>query len=116
MFVAPSPFPTGLSLKIEPDCGPQEDRKFSRIAVPQERLSCELVFYKGTFVPLSFIYCLKSCFFYGVNVPAIIWLTGNNQLLTLLFLSLLASSLESLETNIKVIVAVTSVKLFVSSV
>lgn len=51
MFVAPSPFPTGLSLKIEPDCGPQEDRKFPRIAVPQERLSCELVFYKGTVSP-----------------------------------------------------------------
>lgn len=42
-------------------------------------------------------------------MPAVIWLTGN-ELLTRLLLSLLASSIESLEANIKVIVAVMSVK------
>lgn len=49
-------------------------------------------------------------------MPAVIWLTGNNELLTLLLLSLLASSLESLEANVKVIVAAASVKQFISSV
>lgn len=62
-----------------------------------------LDFTREHLVPLSFIYCLKSLFFYVMNVSAVLWLTGN-KFLTLMFFFLLASSLESLATNIKVMI------------
>lgn len=83
---------------------PKKTESSLELQCPKRDSVVNLYFTREHLVPLS-----KSCFFYGVNVPAVIWLTGN-ELLTRLLLSLLASSIESLEANIKVIVAVMSVK------
>lgn len=80
------------------------------------RLGCVLELTREPLVLLPSTYGLNSWFCCGMNVSAVLWLSGNNELLTL-FLFLLASSLDSLEANIKVCLPAASVDdLFPASV
>ena len=75
------------------------------------RLKCDGMIYKGSFkFSNNFIHCVMFLYCCAINVIAALGVTGGNESLKHLFLFLLASSLDSLAANVKVILEVAFVK------
>lgn len=108
LLMSPTPFPAVRSLKIQLDCGPQEDRQVLQNRSARGRLSCISELTREHLSSFAVHLWSTLLFLPWMNVQAVLWLTGNNEFLTL-FLFLLAFSLDSLEANIKVCLSAISV-------